>query len=210
MAHIGFGLVGHPLGHSFSQSFFNTIFRERAIDAEYRNFDIADISEIRSIIADNPEICGLNVTIPYKEAVFPYLDDLDDTARTIGAVNVIKVTRESDGKLFLKGYNTDIIGFDIAFCSLLASPLSPRKALVLGTGGASKAAVAWGLIAFSERKGPPGTRFIKKKVMVATAHMVTALHLSLHCPKTWGVKLCPAPKQIMGKPAWGQRQSCRV
>lgn len=142
MAHIGFGLVGHPLGHSFSQSFFNTIFRERGIDAEYRNFDIADIRYIRNIITDNPEICGLNVTIPYKEAVIPYLDDLDDTARTIGAVNVIKVTRESDGKLFLKGYNTDIIGFDIAFCSLLASPLSPRNALVLGTGGASKAAVA--------------------------------------------------------------------
>lgn len=140
MSHRIFGLVGHPLGHSFSRAFFNKIFAERNMDAEYCNFDLEDISTIRQLISSNPEICGLNVTIPYKEAVIPYLDDLDDTARIVGAVNVIKIERGADNTLTLKGFNSDVTGFARAFCSLLNSPFSPRNALVLGTGGASKAA----------------------------------------------------------------------
>lgn len=135
-----FGLIGHPLGHSFSRSFFNEIFSRKDMDAEYLNYDIDDVSQIRNIIQAQPNIMGLNVTIPYKEAIIPYLDSLDDTARAVGAVNVIKIIRDTPGHIVLKGYNSDVVGFSQAFCSLLASPTSPRNALVLGTGGASKAA----------------------------------------------------------------------
>lgn len=140
MARQIFGLIGHPLGHSFSSSFFNDIFCRKGMDAEYLNFDIEDISQIRNIIENQPNMAGLNVTIPYKESIIPYLDSLDDTARAVGAVNVIKIIHDGDGHVKLKGYNSDVVGFSQAFCTLLASSKSPRNALVLGTGGASKAA----------------------------------------------------------------------
>lgn len=132
-----YGLLGYPLGHSFSRNYFNQKFEAEKIDAEYLNFEIPEIKEIKNVIKENPELNGLNVTIPYKEQVIPYLDDLDEDARLIGAVNVIKLSKGLFGKVKLKGYNSDIIGFKQSIEPLLKE--HHRKALILGTGGASKA-----------------------------------------------------------------------
>ena len=132
-----YGLIGYPLGHSFSKTYFNQKFEAEKIDAEYLNFEIPSIKEFKDVLKSNPELKGLNVTIPYKEQVIPYLDDLDDDARQIGAVNVIKFTKGLFGTLKLVGYNSDIIGFKQSIEPLMNE--SHRKALILGTGGASKA-----------------------------------------------------------------------
>lgn len=132
-----YGLLGYPLGHSFSKNYFNQKFESEKIDAQYVNFEISDIKYIKNVLKENPNLNGLNVTIPYKEQVIPYLDDLDEDARLIGAVNVIKFTKGFLGKTKLIGYNSDIIGFKRSIEPLLDS--SHRKALILGTGGASKA-----------------------------------------------------------------------
>ena len=132
-----YGLLGYPLGHSFSRNYFNQKFEAERIDAEYLNFEIPEIKEIKNVIKENPELNGLNVTIPYKEQVIPYLDDLDEDARLIGVVNVIKFSKGLFGKVKLKGYNSDIIGFKQSIEPLLKE--HHRKALILGTGGASKA-----------------------------------------------------------------------
>ena len=131
-----FGLVGYPLGHSFSESFFNNKFNSEGIDAQYLNFEIPNINEFRNIINTNTNLRGLNVTIPYKEQVIPYLDDIDITASEIGAVNVVKFINNGNN-LILKGFNSDVIGF----CNSLKPLLKPHHthALVLGTGGAAKA-----------------------------------------------------------------------
>lgn len=131
-----YGLTGKPLGHSRSAAYFRKKFQTDGINAEYRNFELDDASEIRSLVDRNPGICGLNVTIPYKTDIMQYLDNIDDTAREIGAVNVIKVDR-AGGKATLAGYNTDHIGFAQSLKPML--PDVRIKALVLGTGGASKA-----------------------------------------------------------------------
>jgi shikimate dehydrogenase len=132
-----YGLLGYPLGHSFSKTYFNQKFEAEHIDAEYVNFEIAAIKEIKSIVKENPALRGLNVTLPYKTSVIPLLDDVDEDARIIGAVNVIAFRRGSFGKLRLKGYNSDVIGFKQSIEPLLND--AHRKALILGTGGASKA-----------------------------------------------------------------------
>lgn len=132
-----YGLLGYPLGHSFSKTYFNQKFEAEKIDAEYLNFEIPAIKEIKNVLRENPELRGLNVTIPYKEQVIPYLDDLDEDARLIGAVNVIKFTKGLFGRTKLKGFNSDIIGFKQSIEPLLNE--SHRKALILGTGGAAKA-----------------------------------------------------------------------
>lgn len=132
-----YGLIGFPLGHSFSKTYFNQKFEAEKIDAEYLNFEIPTIRDFKNVLKENPDLRGLNVTIPYKEQVIPYLDDLDEDARQIGAVNVIKFTKGLFGKTKLKGYNSDIIGFKQSIEPLLTE--SHRKALILGTGGASKA-----------------------------------------------------------------------
>ena len=131
-----FGLIGYPLGHSFSKNFFNQKFQSENIDAEYVNYEIPTIDELSNILLSNPDLAGLNVTIPYKEQVIPYLDELDADAKAIGAVNVIKI-RKQKGKLKLIGYNSDIIGFMDSIEPLLEA--HHKKALILGTGGASKA-----------------------------------------------------------------------
>ena len=131
-----YGLIGFPLGHSFSISYFNEKFQNEGIDAKYMNFEIPVIENLPVILASNPELKGLNVTIPYKEKVIGYLDDLSTEARAIGAVNVIKVTRKG-GKSILKGYNSDVIGFTRSIEPMLEK--FHKKALILGTGGASKA-----------------------------------------------------------------------
>ena len=132
-----YGLVGYPLKHSFSIGYFNEKFSSEKIEAEYINFDIPDINNFPEIIQANPNLHGLNVTIPYKEKVIPYLDELDKQTAAIGAVNVIKIIRNKGGKPKLIGYNSDIIGFTQSIQPLLQS--HHKKALILGTGGASKA-----------------------------------------------------------------------
>lgn len=131
-----YGLIGYPLGHSFSISYFNQKFADENIDASYENFEIPTVDALPEIIATNPELRGLNVTIPYKEKVITYLDALSPEARAIGAVNVIKVSREGNS-VKLKGYNSDVIGFTKSIEPMLER--FHKKALILGTGGASKA-----------------------------------------------------------------------
>ena len=137
-----YGLIGYPLGHSFSISYFNQRFQDEGIDAVYENFEIPAIEALDEIINTNPELRGLNVTIPYKEKVMPFLDKISPEARAIGAVNVIKVIHEGKD-VKLKGYNSDVIGFTKSIEPMLDKKWH-QKALILGTGGASKA-VNYGL-----------------------------------------------------------------
>lgn len=131
-----YGLIGYPLKHSFSISYFNEKFQSEGIDAEYVNFEIPSINDLPGIIKGNPNLQGFNVTIPYKEKVISYLDEIDKTAIPIGAINVVKVIRQK-GKVKLIGYNSDVIGFTRSIEPLLES--HHKKALILGTGGAAKA-----------------------------------------------------------------------
>ena len=130
-----FGLIGKPLAHSTSKVRFNKIFREQGLNAYYENFELDNIDQVKELVETNPNLCGFNVTIPYKEDIIPYLDHLDPTAQSIGAVNTVKVLHR-DGGIELVGYNTDWIGFTESFKELLQGH---KKALILGTGGVSKA-----------------------------------------------------------------------
>lgn len=131
------GLIGYPLTHSFSAKYFAEKFQNEGIEGfTYENFEIPKIEDFPEVIKNNPEIVGLNVTIPYKEQIIPYLDELDEEAKEIGAVNTIKVIRTENG-VKLKGYNTDIYGFRETLKPLLK--MHHYKALILGTGGAAKA-----------------------------------------------------------------------
>jgi shikimate dehydrogenase len=127
-----YGIIGNPLGHSFSKGFFTEKFAREGIDAQYLNFQIPEIKELLVILKENPELRGLNVTLPYKTEVIPFLDELSDEAREIGAVNVVQVQNGH-----LKGFNSDIIGFTQSIQPLLKP--HHKKALILGTGGASRA-----------------------------------------------------------------------
>ncbi|MDD7692050.1 MAG: shikimate dehydrogenase [Prevotella sp.] len=131
-----YGLIGYPLGHSFSKNYFNEKFENENIDAEYINFEIPTIDALPEVLATNPELRGLNVTIPYKEKVISFLDSVSPEARAIGAINVIKVEHKGN-ETILKGYNSDVIGFTKSIAPLLKR--HNKKALILGTGGASKA-----------------------------------------------------------------------
>lgn len=136
-----FGLIGYPLSHSFSQKYFSAKFlREHIEDAEYRNFPLQNISEFKTLIASEPNLCGLNVTIPYKLPVMEFLDETDPEAIAVGAVNVIRFNRSEHG-LLLKGFNSDVIGFRTSLLPLLPTRSEGMKALVLGSGGASRAIV---------------------------------------------------------------------
>lgn len=127
-----YGLIGYPLSHSFSPAYFKNKFATERIDAVYRAYPIPAIEDLPELISTNPSIKGLNVTIPYKEQVLHYLDEIDVAAETIGAVNCIKIT---GGRLI--GYNTDYIGFADSLRPLLRK--QHTHALVLGAGGAAKA-----------------------------------------------------------------------
>ena len=132
-----FGLIGFPLSHSFSKKFFTQKFAAENISGcAYELFPIENIELFPALIAQNLELEGINVTIPYKLAVIPYLDEVDEAAAQIGAVNCIAVKR-GNGKLFLKGYNTDAYGFEESLAPMLEPHHS--KALVFGDGGAAKA-----------------------------------------------------------------------
>ncbi len=128
-----FGLIGKNISYSFSKTYFNSKFISLNLSGySYENFDIPNLEEFPSLIKRNNTLRGLNVTIPYKEEIIPYLDSLDKKAKRIGAVNTIKFTKEG-----LKGYNTDVYGFKKSIQPFLKE--SHKKALILGTGGASKA-----------------------------------------------------------------------
>jgi shikimate dehydrogenase len=128
-----YGLIGFPLSHSFSQKYFTEKFeKEKITNCRYQNFSISTIDEIKKIIDHNPDLKGLNVTIPYKEKVIPYLNEATEVVKKIGACNCIKFM---EGKLI--GYNTDVTGFEKSFIKKL-KPFH-NAAMVLGTGGASKA-----------------------------------------------------------------------
>ncbi len=131
-----YGLIGYPLAHSFSKRFFTEKFEKEGISASYENFEIEKIDRFPEVVENNPELTGLNVTIPYKEQVIPYLGELDPAAREVGAVNTVKIER-SGKRIRLKGFNTDTHGFETSLSPLL-KPFH-KKALILGTGGASKA-----------------------------------------------------------------------
>ncbi|MEO0570507.1 MAG: shikimate dehydrogenase [Bacteroidota bacterium] len=129
-----FGLVGKNISYSFSKGYFTKKFKKLGLtEYTYENFDLKEVSEFKNIVSQN-DIKGLNVTIPYKEAILSYLDDLDGDAKKIGAVNTIKFTKQG-----IIGYNTDAYGFKKSLSPLLKEHC--KKALVLGTGGASKAIV---------------------------------------------------------------------
>ena len=155
-----YGLIGYPLGHSFSISYFNQKFKDEDIDAVYENFEIPSIDLLPEVLDSNPNLKGLNVTIPYKQKVIPFLDSVSPEARAIGAVNVIKVVHEGKN-VKLKGYNSDVIGFTQSIEPML-EPRFHKKALILGTGGASKA-IDYGLkslgleTVFVSRYERPGT-----------------------------------------------------
>ncbi|SRX55292.1 shikimate dehydrogenase [Aequorivita sp. CIP111184] len=138
-----FGLLGKNIGYSFSKSFFSEKFEKENLPHSYENFDISSIEKFPNIISKTPNLKGLSVTIPYKQQVIPFLDNLNEEAEIIGAVNTIKISDEKK----LTGYNTDHFGFQKSLKDFL--PLQQKTALILGTGGASKAiAYALGNLGF--------------------------------------------------------------
>jgi shikimate dehydrogenase len=138
-----FGLVGYPLVHSFSKGYFTKRFIElNEPYCRYENFSLEQISLLRGLVESHPKLAGLNVTIPYKESVIPFLDEIDEMAAAIGAVNCIRVRNG-----LLKGYNTDVYGFEMSIKPFLENHY--ERALILGTGGAAKAVAfvlrRWGI-----------------------------------------------------------------
>ena len=132
-----YGLIGFPLAHSFSAKYFEKKFADEKItDASYRLFPLPDISQLPDLLNGQPDLQGFNITIPHKVAILPLLRNISDEAASVGAVNCVKVTRNSSG-IDLYGYNTDVFGFRESLLPHLKS--WHQKALVLGTGGASKA-----------------------------------------------------------------------
>lgn len=174
-----YGLIGYPLGHSFSVSYFNEKFASEGIDAEYINFEIPTIDALPEVLASNPELKGLNVTIPYKQKVMSFLDSISPEARAIGSVNVIKVTNKGDN-VYLKGFNSDVIGFTKSIEPMLER--FHKKALILGTGGAAKA-INYGLKSlgletlFVSRYERPGTIQYKR----ITPEVVKEYNVIVNC-----------------------------
>jgi len=132
-----YGLIGRSLTHSYSQKYFREKFaRLKIVDCDYELFELRSIEELKNLITLNPELCGFNVTIPYKQVVISYLDEISSEANESGAVNTVLI----DHTKKLIGYNTDVIGFEKCLRPVLQGHL--QRALVLGTGGASAAVVS--------------------------------------------------------------------
>ena len=131
-----YGLIGFPLGHSFSIVYFNEKFQSEGIDAVYENFEIETIEQLKIVLDTNQELRGLNVTIHYKQEVMKFLHEISPEAQVVGAVNVIRIERKGS-KSVLKGFNSDVIGFQQSIEPILES--HHKKALILGMGGAAKA-----------------------------------------------------------------------
>ena len=197
-----YGLIGYPLGHSFSISYFNQKFQDEGIDAVYENFEIPSIDALPEVLDSNPNLRGLNVTIPYKEKVLPFLDSISPEARAIGAVNVIRVTHQGK-EIKLKGFNSDVIGFTQSIEPMIDKKWH-KKALILGTGGASKA-IDYGLrnlgleTVFVSRYERPGTI----QYATITPEVIEEYNVIVNCtpigmyPKT---EECPAlPYEAMNQ-----------
>ena len=134
-----FGLIGHPLEHSFSETYFNKKFEKEKLECQYLNFDLEDLTEWPQLLNYYPELCGVNVTAPYKESIIPFLDEYDESIEEIKAVNTVKINKYHK---FI-GYNTDVLGFETLIYKLnIYNNSNIKQALILGTGGASKA-VQW-------------------------------------------------------------------
>ncbi len=130
-----FGLIGKSLKHSFSKDYFNSFFKNEGIsDAEYNLYELDDITKITELLKHNKDICGLNITIPYKESIIPFLDVSDDIVKETGACNCVKIV---NNKLY--GYNTDVYGFMHSFLALMQT--HHHKAIILGNGGAAKSVI---------------------------------------------------------------------
>ncbi|MAN58889.1 MAG: shikimate dehydrogenase [Flavobacteriaceae bacterium] len=193
-----YGLIGRNISYSFSKTFFAEKFERENRPDVYSNFDIPDLRTFPKIIAETPNLQGLNVTIPYKEAIMPYLDTIDPEAAKIGAVNTIKITESNQ----LIGFNTDHVGFSKSLERYL--PLTNKNALVLGTGGASKA-VAYVLerlgfqLLFISRKPGQGQKSymeLTKDIIESHSLIVNTTPLGTH-PK---IDECPdIPYQFLGK-----------
>jgi shikimate dehydrogenase len=170
-----FGLIGKQLGHSFSKAFFTEKFQDEHLSAVYDNVELSEINEIKAVI-DTGSFSGMNVTIPYKEAVIPYLDELSDEAKAIGAVNVIAF---QNGKTI--GHNTDAFGFHQSIKPFLTN--RHERALILGTGGASKA-VAYvfqsiGLDVIYVSRNPQGAKQFGYSDI--NEHMLNACKVIVNC-----------------------------
>ena len=187
-----FGLIGFPLGHSFSRTFFMDKFAREGIDAEYLNFEIPRIEDFTSIIRNHPNLKGLNVTLPYKQAVIPFLDELSEEACAIGAVNVIRISHTQKG-ICLKGFNSDTIGFTNSIRPLLHP--HHQTALVLGTGGASKAichsldtlGIKWKYVSRTPRNGAYTYEELTPEIIRNFPLIVNCTPVGMH-PKT---DVCP-------------------
>lgn len=131
-----YGLIGKSLAHSFSANYFNEKFQKENIEESYKLFPIDSVNEALNLIGSHPDLKGFNVTIPYKQEIIPLLDEVSPEAEEIGAVNVVKISRIGD-RVLTKGFNTDIIGFRESLIPHLHKKI--KSALILGTGGASKA-----------------------------------------------------------------------
>ena len=189
-----YGLIGYPLGHSFSARFFDEKFRREGIDASYRNFELEDIGELMELLAEYPEIRGFNVTIPYKQQVIPYLTTLSPQARAIGAVNTVCVRHDSTGNVIaLEGHNTDAPAFARTLAPLL--PLNAISALILGTGGASKAVsaaldalgISYRFVSRTPAEGQLGYNDISAEIMASHKLIINTTPLGMS-PK---VDACP-------------------
>ncbi|MCX6301638.1 MAG: shikimate dehydrogenase [Bacteroidia bacterium] len=132
-----FGLIGYPLGHSFSGKYFAGKFaREGIRDCSYQNYPLETLEKFPDLISENPELCGLNITIPYKTEIIKYIDDTEPAVKDIGAVNVLKIKR-SKHKIRISGFNSDVIGIEASLVPFVTEQI--KNALILGTGGGSKA-----------------------------------------------------------------------
>jgi shikimate dehydrogenase len=154
-----FGLIGYPLGHSFSKKYFAEKFaREKIIDCSYENFPIETIRKFPELLKSNPDLCGINVTIPYKTQILEFVDITDSVVDEIGAANVLKIKREN-GKITISGFNSDVTGIRDSIPESMKG--KSKNALILGTGGSSRA-VSWTLknlgfeITIVSRKSKPG------------------------------------------------------
>ena len=148
-----FGLIGYPLSHSFSQKYFTEKFeKENISDCEFRNFPLENLDDFSQLLKNNSALCGLSVTIPYKQRIIKYLAEVDDVAKQVGAVNCIRVGNK------LSGHNTDVFGFEKSLTPLLKP--HHRNALILGTGGAANA------VAFVLRKLSIKFLFVTRSRMV--------------------------------------------
>ncbi len=149
-----FGLIGYPLGHSFSGKYFSEKFaREGIMDCSYENYPLETLNRFPELIFETPELCGLNITIPYKTEIINYIDDTDPAVKEIGAVNVLKIKR-IENQIRISGYNSDITGIKVSVMPFVAEHI--KNAIILGTGGSSKA------VAYTLKKMDIGVTFVSR------------------------------------------------